>query len=302
MVFPFHRTAYTALLTLVCLACLAGPAHAQDTRNIASPARHDYANPAKGRAGHDYTDAEVNSLRIYDFYSRQADYYMAMSPSQWPKHFPAFPGLDGGTHGHWGKYNQNSHQDGRWNDMETGSAVEGIYHHEKTTVVKGVNLRLGDKGQLSTVFDPLNMGYRNTWHNGFVEIDPQRWGVVRGSMQVGDSLFEGSKYMSIGQDKWITETNSPEARYHGFYRHGKKVILSYTLGDTPILDHPWALSDSKVMTRTIQAGKTLKPFQLRLIKLDATAKEQGPLQITQWAGPQINRDRLVLGQLLEANR
>ncbi len=136
---------------------------AQKKLNIADPTKHDYANPIKGREEHDFTDVELNSLRIYDFYGRQADYYMAMDPEKWPERFPAFPGLDGGAHGHWGKYNQNSHQDERWNDMDVGTVVEGIFHHEKLTVIKGVNILLGDEGQIATVFDPLTLGFRNTW-------------------------------------------------------------------------------------------------------------------------------------------
>ena len=87
--------------------------------NLANPEKHPYANPNAGREGYDLAGTTVNEARVYDFYQRQADYYMD-NPNLAPKIIPAYPGLDAGLHGHWGKHNQNNHNDGRWNDGDTG--------------------------------------------------------------------------------------------------------------------------------------------------------------------------------------
>ena len=75
------------------------PAMAQ--QNIATPDKHPYVDSAGGRESHQpIASAKVNEARVYDFYQRQADYYLAMSPGERPDILPAFPGLDAGKHGH----------------------------------------------------------------------------------------------------------------------------------------------------------------------------------------------------------
>ena len=44
--------------------------------NLADPEKHPYANPNAGREGYDLAGETVNEARVYDFYQRQADYYM----------------------------------------------------------------------------------------------------------------------------------------------------------------------------------------------------------------------------------
>ena len=68
--------------------------------NLADPEKYPYANPNAGREGYDLAGKTVNEARVYDFYQRQADYYME-NPNLTPKIIPAYPGLDAGLHGHW---------------------------------------------------------------------------------------------------------------------------------------------------------------------------------------------------------
>src|SRR5262245_40710384 len=58
--------------------------------------------------------APVNRERLYDFYAKEADYFRTVKPT--PLLLPEFPGLDGGTLGHWGNQNEDVWTDGRWND------------------------------------------------------------------------------------------------------------------------------------------------------------------------------------------
>ena len=87
--------------------------------NVAVTDQHPYVVPSEGRTPYSLAKEAVNEARVYDFYQRQADYYMA-NPDLIPEVIPAYPGLDAGLHGHWGKYNQNGHNDGRWNEGNTG--------------------------------------------------------------------------------------------------------------------------------------------------------------------------------------
>lgn len=99
------------LLALSLLAC--GTLPAQKTGGAAKPNLHPYADPKGGREGYELASETVNEARLYDFYQRQANFYMA-SAEEVPETIPSYPGLDAGKHGYWGKHNQNNYSDERW--------------------------------------------------------------------------------------------------------------------------------------------------------------------------------------------
>ena len=70
-----------------------------ESPNVADPAIYSYANPAEGREGHRYSDHPINEFRLYDFYQRQADYYIETVED--PEIIPAYPGMEAGLNGHW---------------------------------------------------------------------------------------------------------------------------------------------------------------------------------------------------------
>ena len=72
--------------------------------NVATSGKYPYSDPQGGRDNYSLSGEKVNEARVYEFYQRQADYYMA-NPDKIPQVIPAHPGLDGGLHD-WGKYNQ----------------------------------------------------------------------------------------------------------------------------------------------------------------------------------------------------
>ncbi|MGC6564675.1 MAG: DUF6797 domain-containing protein, partial [Akkermansiaceae bacterium] len=197
----------------------------------ANPKEHEYSDPKKGREGSTLADIQVNEARLYHFYQRQADFFMAKSSGDVPAVIPAYPGLDAGQHGHWGKHNQNNHNDGRWNDIEMGEHQTQVFRAKDLVVLKGIALRLGDKRELSAVFDPLTLSYRAVWEKGFIEFHPFRWGSSRNATLKGDPWFIQSK------------ASMPKGgKYLGFHRYGKRIIFNYQIGEVTISDEPWASS------------------------------------------------------------
>ncbi len=230
---------------------------ADEALNIANPKVHAYANPKEGRKGYSLASEKVNEFRLYDFYSRQANYYWGKKDA--PPLLPAYPGLDAGMHGHWGKYSQNNHRDGRLNDQDMGSIVATRFQDKKEIIHKAVSLKLGDSNELSACYDPWTLTYRLVWSDGFVKFDPFRWGVSRGVRPEGNILWRHS-------GKWRKDQN-PMSRsldgldYHGYYRHGSRVIFAYEYESLKILEHPWAQKESDgllVFTRTIQYQKNAR--------------------------------------------
>jgi len=250
------------------MATFSSFAEAQMKLNVADPSTHPYANPQGGREGLTLADHEVNEFRIYDFYQRQADYYMQ---STTPRFIPAFPGLDAGLHGHWGKHNQNNHEDGRWNEQIHGGMIGGRLNVDKVPLHKAVNLQLGEKQQLSASFDPWTLTYREVWSGGFVEYNPYRWGTSRGLTRVGDAMFKHSGVWR-GNDP---NTRITDAKYHGVYRHGAAVAFAYSIGKLEMIDAPWAeqRGDHPFWTRRIQLTAGAKtPGRIPLISLPKNTK------------------------------
>ena len=71
--------------------------------NVADPESYPYSDPSESRDGHRYADHPKNEFRLYDFYQRQADYYL--ENGNVPQIIPAYPGMEAGVNGHWGRYN-----------------------------------------------------------------------------------------------------------------------------------------------------------------------------------------------------
>ena len=215
---------------------------AQEMGGPARPDIHPYADSKGGRESYELAGEKVNRMRLYDFYQRQADYYME-NPDKVSTPLPAYPGLDGGRFGHWGKNNQNNYSDPRWNEIEFGEHFTHVTRHEDVAILKGISLQLGSNRELSACFDPLTLRYRAVWENGFLKFDGFRWGTSRSA--------------TIDGEPWFVSKNSkaPEgSSYLGFHRFGKRVVFKYQIGEVVIDDEPWAESD--VFYRRIDVSST----------------------------------------------
>ena len=209
----------------------------------------------------------VNRERIYDYYAKEAEYFLKQ---QGPLPLlPQFPGLDGGVAGHWGNQNEQTWADGRWNLTDLGSVLCGIFRGAGVTVPKGVCVRLGERGELAACFNPETLCYEAVWQGGFVRFSNVRHGLMEGLILTGTPLPR-------------PEGKPPEGPfvYHGFYRHGKRVIFSYRIGETEFLDAPWVENGRFVRQRAPASEHPL-----------AAAVEGGPAQ---W--PQVIENRGTLGR------
>lgn len=177
--------------------------------NTAKGDLHPYADVSGGRAKWKTSGEKVNEARLYDFYQRQADYYMT-NPDKLPEVIPAHPGLDGGNYGHWGKNNQNNYSDTRWNDAEMGEVITQVFRAKDLVVLKGICVRLGEKRELSTCFDPMTLNYRAIWSDGFVKFDGFRWGCSRNAALDGAPMVLKPKAIEVAGSEYL-----------GYRRYGK---------------------------------------------------------------------------------
>ena len=168
----------------------------------------------------------VNRERVYDFYAKEAAHFMGLASV--PALLPPYPGLDGGRLGHWGNQNEETWADSRWNQTDLGTVLSGVFRGAGVTVPKGVCLRLGDRGELATCFNPETLRYEALWNGGFVRFSSTRHGLL-------DGLILDGTPMARPQG----ERPAKPFVYHGFYRHGRRVVFSYRIGDVELLDAPW---------------------------------------------------------------
>jgi azurin len=169
----------------------------------------------------------VNRDRVYDFYAKEANYYLHRQPV--PHLLPEFPGLDGGKYGHWGNQSEDTWVDGRWSRTDLGPVMCGIFRRAGVTVPKAVCVRLGDRGELSACFNPETLCYEALWQGGFLRLSPVRHGFIDGLHMDGTALPRPAG----------RKPDQPFV-YHGYYRHGKRVVFSYRVGGVEMLDAPWA--------------------------------------------------------------
>jgi putative heme-binding domain-containing protein len=168
----------------------------------------------------------VNRDRVYDFYAREALYFQTKRPL--PLLLPEWPGLDGGQYGHWGNQNDTIWKDGRWNRTDLGSLQCGVFRSRRGIVPRAVCVRVGDHCEIAVCFNPDTLRYEAVWTGGFVEYTDSRYGFMDGLRPVGKLL-----------ENVPGEKPKESFVYRGFYRHGKRVIFAYRLGDVEMLDSPW---------------------------------------------------------------
>ncbi len=194
-----------------------------------------------------HAGAFVNRDRVYDFYAREAAHFRDMRPM--PLLLPAYPGLDGGSFGHWGNQNdEDTWKDDRRNESDPGSVQCWPFAKDtKSRIVpRAICLRLGDRGELSCCFNPETLAIEALWSGGFLEFSAFRHGFLAPATPVG----------TLVDPPAATAPTGP-IEYHGFYRYGPRVVFSYSVSGTEMLDAPWAENGTFVREVGPAAGHSL---------------------------------------------
>jgi putative heme-binding domain-containing protein len=176
-------------------------------------------------------DHPVNKHRVYDFYTKQAEHFRKQVeefPLSLPPILAPYPGIDGGEFGHWGTQNEETWADGRWNDTDLGKLQCGIFRGAGITVPRGVCVRIGENRELSVCFNPDTLTYDAVWKGGFLKFSSVRHGFMHGVLMDRELVR-----------KRVGQPPQQASQYHGFYRHGGRVIFAYRIGETEYLDSPW---------------------------------------------------------------
>lgn len=202
---------------------------------------------------------EVNRDRVYDFYTKQAEHFRTQASP--PNLINAYPGLDGGNDGHWGNQDESTWADGRWSEAQLGRVQAGVFRAEGTTLPRAVCIRLGEHSEIAACFNPDTLTYDAVWENGFVHFSSFRSGLMDGMQMQGTLIKHESQAVPSG----------PKT-YHGYYRHGDRIVFAYRIGETEYLDAPWvkdgrfvhevAPRDHHSMKHVVEGGPPLWPIEI----------------------------------------
>lgn len=193
--------------------------------------------------------------------------------------------------------------------MDHGPFYSGVFNGRDLSL-KGIAIKLGQDGKAGVVFDTLTMRYGDAWTGGFITIGGERTlgcnstpiGEIQFATKVGPGWAKGGSFdaphprhtSKVGVDRrrgiprheGIADGPLPRdwAKYKGLYRFGEKVVLSYSVGKSDVLDQPGFEKDGDVafFTRTLSVGSTREPLTALLWEDDAAAVklEQGIATLT----------------------
>ena len=182
------------------------------------------------------------------------------------KILPPNVGLDeGGKYSHWGAKDDKDWVDGRWSLTDTGPFFTSTLNTPGGLALKAISIRVGETSEAAVCFDSGQLNLRAGWTGKFIEISPKRYGVIEMPQIAGRIEFsapDGPGWETAGH-------------YRGLYLNGKRVVLSYTVGSTEILETPWieSVGELRAFTRTIEQGPSLSAQTLNLVRLqDASAR------------------------------
>ena len=176
----------------------------------------------------------VNRDRIFNFYKKEAGFFrdMAASGKLVPPVLASFPGVDGGTLGHWGNQDEATWASNAWNSVKLGSVQCGIFRGNGATVPRGVCVQLGENNELACCFNPDTLTYDACWQGEFLEFSSVRHGFLNGVLMAGTPVaFDGGGP--------IDQAVTGEHRYLGYYRVGRRIVFRYEIDGVEYLDAPW---------------------------------------------------------------
>ncbi len=169
--------------------------------------------------------------------------------------------------------------DGRLRKMDTGPTWNATFDYPtwqgKAKVYKGTAIRIGDNGEAAVLFDRGQLRMACGWTGIFLNHSDKRFGLLNTPTPAGDVEFVGPSFPAwVWQDKGpMPPLTAPlpgdVAKYRGMYMHGNRVVLSYSVGKTEILESPWVEHDGDltVITRDVEIGPTDEIFPLRLAEM-----------------------------------
>lgn len=176
----------------------------------------------------------VNRNRIYDFYSKQAAYFVKQKDRHdW---LEEFPGLDGPDFGHWGNQNEAYWEGNEWNNALLGLVQCNVFISDRKPVPRAVCFRMGPDQNWSACFDPDTLSYVQFWSGGFVKFSQVRHGFIDGVRVVGTVAPLSERSGDIRTV--LPELANAEVKYLGYFVNDNQILFHYLANGVEYIDAP----------------------------------------------------------------
>lgn len=160
-----------------------------------------------------------------------------------------------------------------WREVDTGPFISDTIFTGvggEVAALKGIAIKLGEKNEASVVFDTELLCWRAGFE-GEVLLAGTPWDGSHGGnthYPPGDAIFFFQNPTGRGaaaDGDWSDRREIPSgplphdvARYRGLYRHGRSVVLHYTVGGVAVLERPAleTIKGVRAITRTVNVGAT----------------------------------------------
>ena len=183
--------------------------------------------------------------------------------------------------------NDSQWEDNRWQAADVGPFLAGTIAIGKDKTLKGLAIRVGASSEAALCFDTARMRWSAAWVGGFLQFGSRRFGLTQPPASDGEILFTTDKTAGWAfdgrfkptrreingpayDDDWEVEDKS-ECRlprrwchYRGHYLSNDRVVLSYTVGQTSVLESAWFVrsGSDQAFTRTLEIGGSTEPMQM----------------------------------------
>ena len=180
--------------------------------------------------------------------------------------------------------------EGRYAQMDHGpffsGTIDTLFPARKSYTNKGIVIRLTQDPPAAVCFDTELLKVSAGWTGGFLGWPEGRDGIEGEPFPAGDLKF-GTRPESLGwarAGKFADPRPIPYgplprdwAKYRGLYRHGERVVLSYSVGDAMILEMPAVemAGDLEFFTRTLDIGRHASPLTMLVCEAGGTARRVG---------------------------
>lgn len=212
---------------------------------------------------HPYADHLVNRDRVYDFYAKQANAFRTKDTGL--DLLQAYPGLDGGTFGHWGNQNEETWRGNEWQSIRNHRIQATVFIHPKKTVARAVCYRIGASEAWSLCYSPDSMEFVCCWQGGFLAFSDVRHGFMDGARMAGE---ERALPENAGPVRTVLDLpDSTIVRYQGYRYQQDRVQFLLKVGDEEYID--------EMEVKNNQLHRSLRKEKHRSVRTTFPIRRQG---------------------------
>ena len=185
----------------------------------------------------------------------------------------------------WEKAIEANWVDGRFRAMDTGPFLNCTMRYplgkDQPMVYKATVVKLGDKG--GVVFDRSTIRLAAGWTGGWLKHSDRRFGLMNTPMPKGEMVFTNPSGPGWAASDWGWDVAWGPTRplpadwvkYRGLYVHGNRVVFSYRVDQTEVLEAIGIEGDRfPIITRSIERAKSKTEHQAAQFRLPADTYEE----------------------------